>query len=152
MVIEKKNIELIKLKDVTEKEIFHLKNCIIGTIDLVGASKLKVQLIIENCIITNLNIYACWFEKGFILENNIILNFIDYQMGGHNDAPIVIKGNIFNDFFNFFDCQFNDIIEIQNNCFIKGTNLLGNKGEGFENIFETEIIIKNNIGRVDMDL
>jgi len=153
MVKENQNIELIKLDDfdVDHTNTFHLINCIINTIDLIGIFELKTQLIIENCIISNFQIHSCWFVNGLILKNSIVKNFVDYQMGGHNVAPIILEGNIFADFFNFFDCQFENTIEIKNNIFVKGTNLLGNKGEGFENSFVTGRNVENNIGSVNIN-
>jgi hypothetical protein len=89
--------------------------------------------------------------NGLTIRNSIIANFIDYQMGGHNIQPIILEGNVFLKFFNFFDCEFGDIIKLKNNVFKKGTNLLGNKGEGFENRFEKGWFIENNIGRTDIN-
>ena len=151
MVKENLYIELIKVDDLSRSDSYHLVNCIIDTIDFIGAFELKVQLIIENCIINNLQIHSCWFVNGLVLKNCIVKNNVDYQMGGHNKKPIVLDGNVFIKFLNFFDCQFKNVIEMKNNVFIKGTNLLGNKGEGFENSFETGWLVKDNIGAVDID-
>lgn len=76
---------------------------------------------------------------------------MDYQMGGHNLKPIVIEGNIFTDFLNFFDCQFENIVELKNNVLLKGTNLLGNKGEGFENSFAIGWLVEKNVGNIDIN-
>lgn len=57
-------------------------------------------------------------------------------MGGHNIKPIVIEGNIFTGFLSFFDCQFENVIELRNNIFEKGTNLLGNRRDGFEIVLQ----------------
>jgi hypothetical protein len=126
-------------------------DCIIATIDLIGAD-FKGHLIIENCVIENFQIHSCWFSSGFTLKNSIFKTSIDYQMGGHNSSPILIEGNIFLGFFNFFDCQFENSIELSNNIFIKGTNLLGNKGEGFENTFLNGWVVKNNMGEVALNI
>lgn len=151
MVKENKNIDFLNQDDLKDHNTFHFINCRINTIDLIGVFELNVHLIIENCIINNLKIHSCWFVDGLILKNNIVKNNIDYQMGGHNVKPIVIEGNIFINFFNFFDCHFENIIEVKNNVFEKGTNLLGNKGEGFENSFVTGWLVENNVGSVDMN-
>jgi hypothetical protein len=110
-----------------------------------------VHLNIENCIIHHLKIHSCWFAKGLILKESIVSSYVDYQMGGHNNKPIILEGNIFKDFFNFFDCQFENTIELKDNIFLKGTNLLGNRGEGFENSFAEGWFVDNNLGDVSMD-
>lgn len=151
MVRENQNIEFLCQQELRGHDTFHLISCIIDTIDLIGMFELNVQLIIENCIISNLKIHSCWFVKGFVLKNCIVKNYVDYQMGGHNASPIVIEGNIFMGFFNFFDCQFEKRIELKNNNFTKGTNLLGNKGEGFENSFVEGWFAENNVGNIDIN-
>ena len=72
-------------------------------------------------------------------------------MGGHNAEPIIVLGNIFSEFVNFFDCQFDNDLEIRNNIFLKGSNLLGNLDEGFKNTFERNIILENNLGFLNLD-
>lgn len=151
MVKENQKIELLHQKDLQGHKTFHLINCIINTIDLIGVFELNVHLILENCIINNLKIHSCWFVDGLLIKSCIIKNYVDYQMGGHNANPIVIEGNVFTGFFNFFDCQFENRIELKNNVFIKGTNLLGNKGEGFENSFIEGWVIENNVGNIDVN-
>jgi|SRR5690554_1170800 len=151
MVKENQNIYLLNQEDIKGHNTFHLINCIINTIDLNGVFELNVHLVIENCIISNLKIHSCWFVNGLLLKNCIVRDYVDYQMGGHNRSPIIIEGNVFTSFFNFFDCQFESRIELNNNVFIKGTNLLGNKGEGFENSFVEGWSAENNVGRIDIN-
>ncbi|MCH6201544.1 hypothetical protein MMU07_18325 [Aquiflexum sp. LQ15W] len=151
MVKENQNLELLNQEDLKGHETFNLINCIVNKIDLIGVFELNAYLILENCIINNLQIHSCWFTNGLLLKNCIIKNYIDYQMGGHNVSPIVIEGNVFMEFFNFFDCQFENRIEVVNNVFIKGTNLLGNKGEGFENSFAEGWLAENNVGNIDLN-
>lgn len=151
MVKENQKIELINHYELINHNDFHLINCIIDTIDLIGVFELNVCLTIDNCIVNNLKIHSCWFVDGLLIRNSIINNYIDYQMGGHNIKPIIIEGNIFMAFFNFFDCHFENTIELKNNIFTKGTNLLGNKGEGFENSFAVGYLIENNVGSVDIN-
>lgn len=151
MVIENKHIDILKQNDLEGYDTFHLVNCLINTIDLIGVFELNVGLTIENCIVNNFQIHSCWFVNGLTIKNSIIKNYVDYQMGGHNAKPIVIEGNIFTGFLNFFDCQFENIIELKSNVFEKGTNLLGNKGEGFRNTFANSYLVENNLGNVDLD-
>jgi hypothetical protein len=151
MVIANKNIKCIKKSDLNGHDTIQLVNCIIEAIDLIGAFELKVHLVIESCIINDLQIHSCWFEDGLLLKGSVVKNYVDYQMGGHNSEPIVIDGNVFVGFFNFFDCQFKNVIELKNNVFKKGTNLLGNKGEGFENSFANGWVVEDNVGHIDLD-
>ncbi|OOG75425.1 hypothetical protein [Flavobacterium sp. A45] len=109
------------------------------------------EIIIENCIINKLSVHTCWFEQGVTFKNNHVMNYVDFQMGGHNKKIINVTGNIFHDFVSFFDCHFEDQLIIEKNIFLRGSNLLGNKNEGFANTFESEVIINNNIGNLDLD-
>ncbi|WP_207513879.1 hypothetical protein [Longitalea luteola] len=151
MVKENQRIGTINKHDLKGYRTFQLINCIIDTVDLIGVFELKVYLIIENCVINNFEIHSCWFVHGLLLKNSIVKNYVDYQMGGHNKNPIIIEGNVFSGFFNFFDCQFEDIVVLTNNVFEKGTNLLGNTGEGFENSFASGFSVENNVGKVNIN-
>lgn len=151
MVVQNQHISLLTRHDIENDTSFHLINCFIDTIDLIGSFRLSVHLRIENCIVNNLKIHSCWFENGLVIKGSIIENAVDYQMGGHNKQPLLIQGNIFSGFFNFFDCQFDSIIEVRENIFNQGTNLLGNKGEGFENTFENGWIVEDNLGDIALN-
>jgi len=151
MVKENQQIKSINKNDLKGCDTFRLVNCIVDTIDLLGVFELKVHLSIESCVINNFQIHSCWFVNGLLLKNSIITNNVDYQMGGHNANPIVIDGNIFSGFLNFFDCQFESVVELKNNIFKKGTNLLGNKGEGFENRFTNGWVVEKNVGKIDIN-
>lgn len=153
MEIIGKNLDTIEasyLKN-TNKTVI-IKKCIINIIDLEGIFDFNQKLIIEDCIINDFQIHSCWFINGLILKNNIVNNYIDYQMGGHNLKKIELTGNIFKSFFNFFDCQFKEKIEVIGNVFLEGSNLLGNKGESFENIFENGFLIENNVGKLNFNI
>lgn len=111
---------------------------------------METEIIMESCIIEEFNIHSCWFVKGLTLRYSFVKRYIDYQMGGHNDVPLIFDQNIFTDFFNFFDCEFNAPVVFTNNIVMKGTNLLGNIGEGFENRFNTGWEVENNLGDLDL--
>lgn len=129
---------------------YHISRSIINTIDF-RFLEIESEVIIENCIIDTFSINSCWFLEGLSLKNNIIKNDIDYQMGGHNKKLVNIEANIFHGFVNFFDCHFEEIIYVKDNVFLKGTNLLGNSDVGYKNLFDKEIILKNNIGKLDIN-
>lgn len=150
MKINNKVIELFECANLAENEPLIISNSIIKTLDF-DTAEFKNKIIIENCIIHDFMILSCWFYKGLTFRNNQVLNYIDYQMGGHNEEPISIEGNIFYGFFNFFDCQFGASVTIENNIFINGSNLLGNKNEGFKNTFDSDLVEKNNVGKINLD-
>lgn len=151
MEIKNKIIDTFHYSELEEEtHSLYLSKSLIKTIDFVNFDPL-FEIVIENCIIENFLILSCWFQKGLIFKNNHILNFIDYQMGGHNKSPIIITGNIFNEFVNFFDCHFENDLEIQSNIFFKGTNLFGNLNEGFANTFYGLVKSEFNIGSLKID-
>lgn len=150
MKIENKTIHTLSYKEILNVDSLHISKSIINTLDLT-ASDPSFEIFIENSIIENLLIHSCWFRKGLIFKDNHVTNYIDYQIGGHNNYPIIIIGNIFKEFINFFDCHFEDKIEMKANIFMQGCNLLGNLDEGFKNTFAIKPIIKDNIGKIDID-
>ncbi len=151
MVKEKEIINLLTAKNLLGTKSLSITSSVIDTIDLIGAFELETHLIIENCIIQNLNIHSCWFMNGLILKNCIITNYIDYQMGGHNVEKIILEGNLFKEFFNFFDCHFDEVLEVRNNIFLKGSNLLANRNEGYDNTFNKGYSDFNNLGIINLD-
>lgn len=150
MKIENKNIDIFDCSELNESSTCYILNSTIKTINF-DLFEPNFQIIIENCKIDNFLIHSCWFKGGLLFKNNEVKNYIDYQMGGHNELPIILDGNIFNGFVNFFDCQFYSQLEVINNTFMKGSNLLGNLEEGFKNTFNNDVILKNNIGNLDFD-
>jgi hypothetical protein len=150
MNIANKNIELLDFSELEGLQSFTISNCTIATINF-DLFEPNFHIKIEDCKIENFSVHSCWFKGGLLFRNNEVKNYIDYQMGGHNELPIILDGNIFNSFVNFFDCQFYNYLEVTNNTFIKGSNLLGNLEEGFKNTFNKDLIFKNNIGNIDID-
>ena len=150
MNIENKNIDLLDFSQLDKLSSCTISNSIIKTINF-DLFEPNFKIIIDNCKIENLLIHSCWFKAGLLFKNNEVKHYVDYQMGGHNELPIILDGNIFNSFVNFFDCQFYSQLEVINNNFTKGSNLLGNLEEGFKNTFSEGIILKNNIGNLDID-
>lgn len=144
------SIKNITSNDMVKNSYYSIYNSFINNLDL-GFYEHKEQIVIENCIIENFLIDNAWFLKGLILKNNIIKNKIEYNMGGHNKDAIFIENNIFHDFFDFFDCHFENMVVVKNNIFLKGSTLLGNKGKGYENIFRDGIILENNIGNISLN-
>lgn len=149
MIIKEKVVELINWDDIVNKKIIEISNSIIRKIDL-SSCEINEGLLIRNCIIYDFDIHSCWWKNGLLFENNHVHGYIDYQMGGHNEETISLKHNIFFSFVNFFDCHFGQL-ELYQNIFIKGTNLLGNQNEGFVNTFGVTPIIYENLGIINAD-
>ena len=151
MIIKNKNIDTLHYSELyKESHSLYLSKSIIKTIDFNNFDPL-FEIVIENCIIENFFILSCWFKKGLIFRGNNVLNYIDYQMGGQNEFPIIITENIFNNFVNFFDCHFENDLEVQNNIFLKGTNLFGNLNAGSKNTFNGSVKSDFNIGNLTID-
>ena len=150
MKIEKKNIDTFKCSEIEGRTKFVLSNSIIEILDF-DLFMLDCQVSVENCIIRNFLLHSAWFKQGLVLRNNHFLSRIEYYMGGHNEVPIIIHNNIFNDFVDFNDCIFINKIDLQHNVFKKGTNLLGNINDATKNTFEGEVVNLNNVGRINLD-
>lgn len=141
----------IDLDSIDKNEDVKISNSIINEMNFVSLVFPK-KVYISNCIIDKFVIYSCWFQGGLHFVDNIVLSDIDYQMGGHNIEDFILENNIFNGFFGFFDCQFKGDVMIRNNIFKKGSDLLYKENKGFDNLFEGQLIIENNIGRLDVYL
>src|SRR6185437_12567145 len=126
-----------------------------GATDLYNiAAEIKSKLIIRECFVENLvspsvefihelSLIGSHFEKcsfnyayfigGLTIDNCIFESYLDFEAGGHNqkNCPFRIKQSSFLGFVNFFDCWFQSKVEVVDNDFKKGTNLLGNKGKPF---------------------
>lgn len=148
--IESKIINRLDYSAIKSYNSVIVRQCVIDTIDF-GFNRVDLPLIFENCVVKEFLLHTCWFRKGITIQNCIFKNDILYEMGGHNEKEIYIKYNIFHGFFDFFDCHFERKIFIQNNIFIKGTNLLGNKEKGYENLFNNGIEIDGNIGNLQIN-
>lgn len=127
-----------------------IKQSIIDTLDL-SAFHFYSEVIIHDCIIREVKLSYCWFIDGLEFMNNIITQGTTYEAGGHNKKTFIMKENIFHGFLNFFDCQFENTVHFSNNILLEGCNLLGNKGEGYETIFDNGIIQDGNIGKLDLE-
>ena len=150
MVIENQIIERICFQEFPNEKRFYLKNSVIDILECTSFEA-EGEVVIEKCIINNLQIHSCWFRQGLIFSRNHVVNYIDYQMGGHNHEPMIFDCNIFLDVFNFFDCRFESELSVTRNIFCKGTNLLGNLDTGYKNQFEKGVTVLENVGVLDLD-
>lgn len=78
------------------------------------------------------------------------MQYLDFNAGGHNSKGnfIIINGNNFRGFVNFFDCWFNGEIEVSNNVFEKGTNILS---KTLWVSFDVPIAVHNNVGDLSIE-
>ena len=127
-----------------------IRQSIIDILEL-PATIFHSEIIIHACIIKEIKLPYCWFKNGLEFTNNTILQEATFEAGGHNKKTFIMKENIFHGFLNFFDCQFEDTVHFSNNILLEGCNLLWNKGEGYETIFDNGIIQDGNIGRLDLE-
>lgn len=135
----------------TYREELVLDNCLVEEFSFVGVEFLR-QVSIHRSIIKQLEIYGSWFVGGLNFTNNIVLSFVDYQAGGHNEKEFVLSGNIFCKHFRFFDCHFEEKVIVENNLFVEGTDLLAKENPGFDNIFGKGIDVHHNKGPLDLML
>jgi hypothetical protein len=119
-----------------------ISNQIVGILDF-GFKVYNNEITIDNCIINTLILHNARFEAGFCMRNCIVKNKVQYEMGGHNQKPVIFDNNIFESLFVFLDCIFEADLIITNNIFIDGCTLYNGYNE-FNNV-----IIENNIGKMD---
>ena len=126
-----------------------LEHCVIHVLDL-STIEFHGKVTIRNCIIDKLNLHCTWFAEGLEFMGNIVMSDIDYQMGGHNNDVMVISDNIFHVFFDFFDCHFENQLNVENNVFMKGTDLILRENKGFDNYFHGGLVLSSNIGKLNV--
>ena len=126
-----------------------LEHCVIHVLDL-STIEFHGKVTICNCIIDKLNLHCTWFAEGLEFMGNIVMSDIDYQMGGHNNDVMVISDNIFHGFFDFFDCHFENQLNVENNVFMKGTDLILRENKGFDNYFHGGLVLSSNIGKLNV--
>jgi len=146
MNIDNQIIDYLDCTKAIKDEIF-ISNSIIDTLDFSFTSY-DYYISIKNCQITNLKIHSSWFKHGFSLEGSIIQKEIKYEMGGHNDLPIELNGNIFCELVVFFDCHFFDKLVLKNNIFYQGTTVMGRL---LLNTFQSGVMLKNNVGNLNVN-
>lgn len=83
--------------------------------------------------------------------NNTITQEATYEAGGHNKKTFIMKENIFHDFLNLFNYHFEDTVYFSDDILLEGYNLLGNRGKGYETLFNNGIVKNENIGKLDSE-
>jgi hypothetical protein len=133
-----------------EKEVV-LEDCILEYFS-GSATQFEKPVRLLNCHFKQCQFIFSYFLGGLTIENCTFENYLDFQAGGHNKngKPVIITGNQFLGFVNFFDCWYEDEIIIRNNNFQKGTNLLG-KPFNIPVTFDVLPIIEENEGQLNLD-
>lgn len=132
-----------------EKTGLYIEGCIIGDLELM-ACVFEKPVEIRNCVIHKINIYNAWFCDGLLFCDYVVMGGIDYQAGGHNKESFIMKNNIFKEEVRFFDCSFEAEVRVISNIFEKGSDLLTKENPGFDNRFENGVVTENNIGKLDI--
>ena len=130
-------------------EAMTLEHCVIHVLNL-STIEFHGKVTIRNCIIDKLNLHCTWFAAGLDFTGNVVMSDIDYQMGGHNNDVMVISENVFHGFFDFFDCHFEERLNVENNIFMKETDLLKKENKGFDNYFNGGVFLSGNIGQLNI--
>lgn len=174
-MIERPCITPLEATNILSKEEKLIGFYITGTIELSKLISAGKRLWIENCFIENLKGEAiqslihpivlessefksctfsfAYFNAGLIINNCIFSDYLDFQCGGHNRSShiVSITNSTFKGFVNFFDCIYNGPVEILNNDFRNGTNLLGNKDYSYKVQFDMKPLIQDNQGIMNLD-
>lgn len=137
-------IDEIIYKKCKEYQSGTISNLIIGTLDF-GFNDFYSEITIENCVIDTLILHNARFRAGFCMRNCIVKNKVQYEMGGHNQKPVIFANNIFENLFVFLDCLFEADLIVTGNIFLDGCTLF-NKYNSYETA-----IVKDNIGKMDDD-
>ena len=144
MELSNKKYKTINASDCALNEALFIHDAIIDNLDL-RFLEYKYEVIVDNCRIKTLGVHSAWFEAGMKLTNCIIENQVQYEMGGHNDKPIIIENNVFHEIFVFFDCWFTGDLQVRNNRFMSGCTLWNTT-----NIFDGGVIVTGNHGKMDI--
>ncbi|MDP4216247.1 MAG: hypothetical protein Q8927_08595 [Bacteroidota bacterium] len=142
----------INLKKNEEKLVYPIffENCIIENL-ISSAIDFKHSLTLIGSTVLKCSFHSAYFFDGLTLDNCSFKSYLEFEAGGHNNRPFLIKNSNFSEFVNFFDCWFHSDVIIFNNHFEGGTNLMGNRNQigGVE--FVVSPFIQNNTGRIDAD-
>ena len=103
---------------------------------------------LKDCIVDKFDVYATFFNNGFEITNNIFNKHVPFCDATHglSGGQMNLSGNIFNNFVDFHDASFKSKIEIRNNNFIQGTNLLSQMHLAPE--FTLDSLIEENEGNL----
>jgi hypothetical protein len=127
------SLKKIAFEEITFLETFILERCTIQSAYFVGY--VKAGMIMTDCEFTS----------------DMVLPLFSWS--GHNaiDKPIWFTNCTFHGFVNTEDAWFQGPVTITNCRFIKGTNLLSNKGQPNATHFDVTPVITDNEGTLDLN-
>jgi hypothetical protein len=128
------------------------KNCHLSSLVAQDVAFINT-IILEKCILQEAGFSSCYATGGIIMTDCEVKSYMYlFAYGGHNafDKPIKIINCTFDGFVNTEDAWFMGPVTISNCRFLKGTNLLANKGKPNETHFDVIPEIKENKGQLDL--
>lgn len=127
------NLNKLAFEEITFLETIILERCIIQSAYFVGY--IKAGVIMTNCEFTSDMIFPL------------------FRWSGHNaiDKPILFTNCTFHGFVDTEDAWFQGPVMISKCRFIKGTNLLSNKGQPNATHFDVIPVITDNEGTLDLN-
>jgi hypothetical protein len=131
----------------------HLSECEVDDLDLACVA-FQNQVVMENTLVRKTSMHATYFLGGASVRSCQFQGDVDFQAGGHNseNAIVGLYDTVFHGFVNFADCWFFGPVEVRRCRFMKGTNLLGNRGRsGTEVQFDGAYLVDENVGDVAKD-
>lgn len=140
----------IETGDVWEQAVL-LENCLVENFSgAVTPFQQSVSLI--NCHFKQCQFVFTYFLGGLLIDNCLFDSYLDLQAGGHNQLgkPVIITGNVFADFVNFFDCWYEGEVIITDNHFLGGTNLLG-RPHNIPVTFDVAPLLSHNSGQLAIE-
>lgn len=131
-----------------DKEVF-IENCFIEYLS-ASVTHFINPVTITNCHFKKCQFIFTYFIGGLVIKNCVFDERLDFQAGGHNKVgnQILIANNLFKGFVNFFDCWYQGEVIIQNNTFVKGTNIQANNQLI---TFDKIPTIENNLGELKIE-
>ncbi|TWR27751.1 hypothetical protein FPZ42_00625 [Mucilaginibacter achroorhodeus] len=135
------NIDISFVNSVKELSFF---NCIVESF-LAEGVEFAAPMKLINTHFKSCQFRYAYFLNGLTIENCVFDQNLSFESGGHNQPnyPVIIKGNVFNDRVDFFDCWFRSSVIVTENNFLKGTNI---QSKNQMITFDIEPTITNNIG------
>ncbi|KAA9338709.1 hypothetical protein F0P96_07765 [Hymenobacter busanensis] len=127
-----------------------IEHCRIDEISGSGGFAFEQPVTLRQAHFAKASFIFAYFLKGLDIEGCTFDSYLDFQAGGHNKpgCPVRLVGNAFKGFVNFFDCQYEAEVQIENNDFQEGTNLLG-APFNIPVTFDVPLVQTNNRGKLD---
>ncbi len=139
-----------RFSDISQRIAF--TNCRIAKLETIDCGFIA-HFTMDRCIVENASFEPTYFLGGATFSTCEFMNDVGFMSMGDTgqNQPFLLSNCIFHGFVNMFDAFFRGPIEISSCTFLKGTNLLGNKGQPYHVNFGVPPIIKGNTGKLDID-